>query len=169
MTNSFQIRHCLFCLKIGSRDDSDVYIRMKLKAANQIGITTQHIKLPRSTRQEQIVDQIKQLNNNKGGHCYHMCSFFCHVITFEIFLQSLWNDSLWNFSHTIVVYHIILKFWKVALQKAIRNEKFLQWKHFIYKFSSPNQFAKITCKLSYLSSWKLKIHITIILNSFKIA
>ena len=55
---------------MGDREDSDVYIRMKVKAANQLGISTQHIKLPSSTAQDQLVDHIKQLNNNKGMFCW---------------------------------------------------------------------------------------------------
>ncbi|KAJ8898327.1 hypothetical protein PR048_003687 [Dryococelus australis] len=39
----------LAIVQVGAREDSNVYIRMKLKAAEEIGIQAQHIKLPKST------------------------------------------------------------------------------------------------------------------------
>jgi methylenetetrahydrofolate dehydrogenase (NADP+)/methenyltetrahydrofolate cyclohydrolase/formyltetrahydrofolate synthetase len=34
-------------VQVGDRDDSNVYIKMKKKAADEIGITVRHLKLPR--------------------------------------------------------------------------------------------------------------------------
>ena len=40
---------------------------MKMRTANEIGISAQHIKLPRATKQEQVIEHINQLNFNKGN------------------------------------------------------------------------------------------------------
>ena len=37
----------LMIVQVGNREDSNVYIRMKIKGANEIGMNAQHIKLPR--------------------------------------------------------------------------------------------------------------------------
>jgi len=39
---------------VGDRDDSNVYIRMKLKAAAEVGINANHIKLPSTTTQYEV-------------------------------------------------------------------------------------------------------------------
>ena len=86
---------------------------MKLKAANEIGIATQHIKLPSSTKQEQLVDEIKQLNNNKSWLFINRnklhrlfivcCTKPCYVIhlkaqfeskTITKILTMFWGDGL---------------------------------------------------------------------------
>ena len=37
----------LVIVQVGDRSDSNVYIRQKLKAAEEIGISASHLKLPR--------------------------------------------------------------------------------------------------------------------------
>lgn len=44
----------LAIVQVGGREDSNVYIRMKVKAANEIGIFAEHIKLPRSTTEAEV-------------------------------------------------------------------------------------------------------------------
>lgn len=44
----------LAIVQVGGREDSNVYIRMKIKAANEIGIEAQHIKLPRTINQHEV-------------------------------------------------------------------------------------------------------------------
>lgn len=48
--------------KVGSRDDSNVYIRMKTKAAQEVGVAVNHVKLPQDSTESQIVDTIHSLN-----------------------------------------------------------------------------------------------------------
>nr|CAD7402993.1 unnamed protein product [Timema cristinae] len=38
----------LAIVQVGGREDSNVYIRMKIKAASDIGIEAHHLKLPRT-------------------------------------------------------------------------------------------------------------------------
>ncbi len=38
--------YCMYYVKVGSREDSSVYIRMKIRAASEVGIKVSHIQLP---------------------------------------------------------------------------------------------------------------------------
>lgn len=53
---------------MGGREDSNVYIRMKIKAATEIGITAQHIKLPSSITQDELILKIGALNIDPNVH-----------------------------------------------------------------------------------------------------
>lgn len=44
----------LAIVQVGGREDSNVYIRMKMKAAEEIGICAEHIKMPRSTTEAEV-------------------------------------------------------------------------------------------------------------------
>lgn len=41
-------------MQVGDREDSNVYIRMKIKAATEIGIKAEHIRLPKSTTEYEV-------------------------------------------------------------------------------------------------------------------
>ncbi|KAK8385229.1 hypothetical protein O3P69_012202 [Scylla paramamosain] len=58
----------LAIVQVGGREDSNVYIRMKVKAAEEIGIKAQHIKFPRTITQTQLVHEIKKLNADPTVH-----------------------------------------------------------------------------------------------------
>lgn len=45
----------LAIVQVGGREDSNVYIRMKLKAATEIGIVAKHHKLPASITQIEVL------------------------------------------------------------------------------------------------------------------
>lgn len=51
-TSSFQPR--LAIVQVGGREDSNVYIRMKLKAAEDIGIKAEHIKMPKDITEAEV-------------------------------------------------------------------------------------------------------------------
>ena len=44
----------LAIVQVGGREDSNVYIRMKIKAASDIGINAQHVKLPRTITEVEV-------------------------------------------------------------------------------------------------------------------
>lgn len=48
----------LAIVQVGGREDSNVYIRMKIKAANEIGIETNHLKLPRTTTEQELMNEV---------------------------------------------------------------------------------------------------------------
>ena len=46
------------------RPDSIVYVRMKMKAAEEVGIHHKHIALPAEATVDEVVDVVKKLNND---------------------------------------------------------------------------------------------------------
>lgn len=65
---SFQPRMAI--VQVGGREDSNVYIRMKLKAAENIGILAEHIKLPRDCTQTEVRDlSLQSLLQSAGTLC----------------------------------------------------------------------------------------------------
>lgn len=44
----------LAIVQVGGREDSNVYIRMKMKAASEIGIEAEHVKLPKSITEGEV-------------------------------------------------------------------------------------------------------------------
>ncbi|XP_050353842.1 C-1-tetrahydrofolate synthase, cytoplasmic isoform X2 [Nymphalis io] len=58
----------LAIVQVGGREDSNVYIRMKLKAAENIGIIAEHIKLPRDYNQAELLTKISSLNDSPFVH-----------------------------------------------------------------------------------------------------
>merc|ERR1712032_1559272 len=55
-------------VQVGGREDSNVYIRMKLKAAEEIGISASCLKLDKDTTESQLLDKIMDLNKDPFVH-----------------------------------------------------------------------------------------------------
>ncbi|XP_033229274.1 C-1-tetrahydrofolate synthase, cytoplasmic isoform X2 [Belonocnema kinseyi] len=58
----------LAIVQVGGREDSNVYIRMKIKAAAEIGIKTTHLKLPNTTTETELLNKLNHLNNDPNTH-----------------------------------------------------------------------------------------------------
>ncbi|XP_033846346.1 C-1-tetrahydrofolate synthase, cytoplasmic-like [Periophthalmus magnuspinnatus] len=58
----------LVVLQVGSRDDSNLYISSKLKAAAEIGINAKHIRLPSTTSQDEVLRTVLGLNEDPEVH-----------------------------------------------------------------------------------------------------
>lgn len=58
----------LAVVQVGGRDDSNVYIRMKIRAAAEIGIEAQHINLPRTITQNELLTKVIWLTNKGHGN-----------------------------------------------------------------------------------------------------
>ncbi|XP_063296478.1 C-1-tetrahydrofolate synthase, cytoplasmic isoform X1 [Pelobates fuscus] len=58
----------LAILQVGDRDDSNLYISMKLKAAAEIGIHASHIKLPKAATETEVLNKIKLINEDHAFH-----------------------------------------------------------------------------------------------------
>ena len=43
-----------YSTQVGDREDSNVYIRMKVKNASDVGMHAEHIKLPKTITQQQV-------------------------------------------------------------------------------------------------------------------
>lgn len=61
-------RPSLVVLQVGDRDDSNLYISTKLKAAAEIGIEARHVRLPRTTTQDEVLQSIVAVNHNPAVH-----------------------------------------------------------------------------------------------------
>ncbi|KAK2504458.1 hypothetical protein MC885_014600 [Smutsia gigantea] len=58
----------LAVLQVGNRNESSVYINLKLKAAEEIGIKVTHIKLPRTATESEVLKYITSLNEDNTVH-----------------------------------------------------------------------------------------------------
>ncbi|XP_028676965.1 C-1-tetrahydrofolate synthase, cytoplasmic [Erpetoichthys calabaricus] len=58
----------LAILQVGNRDDSNLYISMKLKAAAEIGIHAIHVRLPKSATEDEVLRNIVQINEDPSIH-----------------------------------------------------------------------------------------------------
>jgi len=58
----------LVIVQVGGREDSNVYIRMKLKAAAGIGVEARHDQLPRCISQDALLAHVKALNEDTSIH-----------------------------------------------------------------------------------------------------
>lgn len=58
----------LAIVQVGGREDSNVYIRMKVKAAAEVGVTAEHVKFPRSISEAELIKEVQKLNNDPETH-----------------------------------------------------------------------------------------------------
>ncbi|XP_013183599.1 C-1-tetrahydrofolate synthase, cytoplasmic isoform X2 [Amyelois transitella] len=58
----------LAIVQVGGREDSNVYIRMKLRAAENIGITAEHIRFSRDITESELLAEITKLNESPSVH-----------------------------------------------------------------------------------------------------
>ncbi|KAL0869157.1 hypothetical protein ABMA27_007446 [Loxostege sticticalis] len=58
----------LAIVQVGGREDSNVYIRMKLRAAENIGIKANHIRLPKTITETELLHEIRALNESPAVH-----------------------------------------------------------------------------------------------------
>ncbi|XP_061599515.1 C-1-tetrahydrofolate synthase, cytoplasmic [Cololabis saira] len=58
----------LVVLQVGDRDDSNLYISMKLKAAAEIGINATHTRLSKTATEEEVLHAIREVNENSSVH-----------------------------------------------------------------------------------------------------
>lgn len=52
----------LAIIQAGARPDSSVYVRMKQKAAEEVGINFKHVTLPEDAPVEEVVELVQKLN-----------------------------------------------------------------------------------------------------------
>jgi methylenetetrahydrofolate dehydrogenase (NADP+)/methenyltetrahydrofolate cyclohydrolase/formyltetrahydrofolate synthetase len=55
----------LVVVQAGERQDSTTYIRMKAKAAEEVGIKFNHVKIPEAATAEQIIEVVKKLSDDE--------------------------------------------------------------------------------------------------------
>lgn len=62
---SYMIKPCLAVIQIGNDPASDIYIKSKEKACNEVGIYFKHIKYTEESREKEIINKIVELNNDE--------------------------------------------------------------------------------------------------------
>ncbi|KAJ8341418.1 hypothetical protein SKAU_G00337090 [Synaphobranchus kaupii] len=69
MKNQFpDFRPGLVVLQVGDREDSNLYISVKLKAAAEIGINASHLRLPKTATEDEVLRSIIEVNENIAVH-----------------------------------------------------------------------------------------------------
>lgn len=63
-----EFRPMLAIVQVGGREDSNVYIRMKRRAAEEVGAESQHIKFPRTITEEELLKEVETLNKDPSIH-----------------------------------------------------------------------------------------------------
>lgn len=58
----------LAIVQVGGREDSNVYIRMKIQFAESIGAIAEHIKLSRDSTEDTVAQKVRELNQDKSVH-----------------------------------------------------------------------------------------------------
>ncbi|KAI9027868.1 formate--tetrahydrofolate ligase-domain-containing protein [Hyaloraphidium curvatum] len=58
----------LAIVQVGDREDSSLYVRMKIQAAAQCGIKTSFVKLPADVTEARLITEIETLNEDSGVH-----------------------------------------------------------------------------------------------------
>lgn len=53
--NGFKVR--LVIVQVGGRDDSNVYIRQKIKSAAEVGVDATHVQYPKTITQNEVREQ----------------------------------------------------------------------------------------------------------------
>lgn len=58
----------LTIVQVGNREDSNVYIRMKIKFAEGCGVKTDHLRLDRTIKEDELIKVIDSLNKSSNVH-----------------------------------------------------------------------------------------------------
>ena len=56
----------LAIVQVGDRSDSNVYINMKRKAGDEIGVAVDHVRIPRTVTEGELMQRIDALNADLG-------------------------------------------------------------------------------------------------------
>lgn len=59
-----RFRPQLAVVQAGARPDSSAYIRMKSKAAEEVGIHFRHVKLPAEAEIDEVIEVVRKLNDD---------------------------------------------------------------------------------------------------------
>ena len=62
------VKACLAVIQVGSDSASSIYVRNKKKACTYVGIESLSYELPEETTEEELVNLVKELNENDKVH-----------------------------------------------------------------------------------------------------
>ncbi|XP_066926824.1 bifunctional protein FolD-like [Clytia hemisphaerica] len=55
----------LTIVQVGDREDSNVYVRMKMKTATELGFKPEHVKVSKNASESELINLINSLNADK--------------------------------------------------------------------------------------------------------
>jgi len=58
----------LAIVQVGDRQDSNVYVGMKVKTGTELGFDARHIKLPRTVSESEVLEKLDELNTDPAIH-----------------------------------------------------------------------------------------------------
>ena len=61
----FMIKPCLAVIQIGDNENSNIYVKEKEKACNEVGVYFKHLKYDANVLEKEIVNKIIELNNDE--------------------------------------------------------------------------------------------------------
>lgn len=62
---TYMIKPCLAVIQIGNDPASEIYIKAKEKACNEVGVYFKHIKFEETAREIEVINKILELNNDE--------------------------------------------------------------------------------------------------------
>lgn len=58
----------LAIVQVGNREDSNVYVKSKVKQATELGMSAKHVKLPDTVSEAEVLERIEELNEDPDYH-----------------------------------------------------------------------------------------------------
>lgn len=58
----------LAIVQVGDRQDSNVYVGMKIKTGTELGFDARHVKLPRTVNETEVLEKLDELNSDQSIH-----------------------------------------------------------------------------------------------------
>lgn len=68
LVSKYDITPTITTIKIGSNPESELYLKLRDKACNEVGIISDHINLPIDVSEQEVLQTIKQLNKDNNTH-----------------------------------------------------------------------------------------------------
>lgn len=68
LMKKYQIKPVITTITVGHDPTSELYLKLRDNACNEIGITSQHLSFDQTCSEEQIVETIQTLNNDDTNH-----------------------------------------------------------------------------------------------------
>ncbi len=64
----YRITPNITTIKIGTDPSSELYLRLRDKACNEVGIKSNHLEFPKDVSEKEVLESINRLNNDKNVH-----------------------------------------------------------------------------------------------------
>jgi len=68
LTSKYDVTPTITTIKIGNDPESELYLKLRDKACNEVGIISDHIELPIDVSEQEVLQTIEQLNKDSNIH-----------------------------------------------------------------------------------------------------